>query len=478
MLLGTIENMLTHFKGAMKIPPVDLSLDIYKRTSPCLNFIFETDKGCSTFNLCAMPMLVVWNDKCIQKLLQFFTMQDTHGNAQLHAADKRNKFSADIMKKFLKQVKETSKVSNTGKKSMDIAIEVYTPALVFPEQYDCDMGCLRVDFSKLLIKLSKDRLNTTGTILLNNANIEMPSSLCQELETIKELGNNDARNSHHQQSHLPHDITDIDLEDKEGGALKIEPYIVKPFDIRFQFEKGGIINRDGDNVVNISINPFIDLQIRAINIVRLNYITDKVLKSLQKPKIKVKKTKKHKNNHIQEEEIVVDPADIDFIKPKLLLNFTLPELMVCLVVSEEHIIELCLSELNVKYTKRWGDATLFMQLDSIALTDSKRPESHPAILWTTKSVEGNIVPRVRGSFIALNDLDKQQQQQQHNNHPMRRTSVKDGPSKSIEFKYLQLTSPYSPLYDGDSKNISFKLKDCNIAIDDGSISRLVPFTAK
>ena len=147
--------------------------------------------------------------------------------------------------------------------------------------------------------------------------------------------------------------------------------------------------------------------------------------------------------------------------------------MVCLVVSDDHIIELSLTDLDVKVNKRWGDMSLVFELDSIALTDSKRPDSHPAILWTS-GIDGiGLVPRVRSSGNSLNDQEKQPLPP-----PVRRTSVKDGTSKPIEFKYLQLTSPYSPLYEGDSKKITFKLKDCNIAVDDGSISRIVPFTTK
>jgi hypothetical protein len=507
-MLGLVDNAYAKFKGAIKIPAVDNNSDVYKRKSPRMIFLFESDRGHSVLNLRMMPMLVVWNEQCIKKLLQFLrSTKPVDEESSLLATDKRNKFSAIILKKFLKQVKQSGKVTNTGKKLLVVELEIYAPVLIFPEVFDMDSGCLNISFHKLLIKGNKDRLNMTGSLLLNNINIIMSDSFLHELDVVKKSICDDRL-----QTKLQHDDDDVDAIQRYGPVFKRkysenEVYLVRPFDIRFDIEQ--VVHKDADSFINITVHPHIDVQIRALNIIRLKYITDCVIKSLQPPKIKSKSKQKSKLK--EETELLTDPADIDFVKPKFIVHFNLPSLMVCLILNEDNQSELCLNSLEVKIVKRAGDIDTCIDLDSISLTDSKRPESHPRILWTDSSIESNdnasivsdnktTATNVMSSTMVTNDgnslttpfgggirlktstsntnikdsfsSSSHDFTTKHSSHPM------VNKHKNITFRYLNFTSPYSPLYEGDSKHISFTFCDLNIAIDDGSISRFSPFITK
>lgn len=410
---------------------------------PKFCFIFESAGGNSSLRIKSCPVQIVWNEPCVQGLITCFAPPVS-----------RFRTDAPLLGQSMNAI--AAKISLPNQAGMVIDMEIYAPTIIIPEEYDADVGCVQLDTGKLLVHGTMNPEGMVWDVVIRAVNIGMPKRGTVKVGATPREG--------------------APPSSSGSGAPAVSDYLIKPFDVKITVKMGP--NENADLKIGIKIAPHIEGQLDALKLVRLKYITDMMLRSLQAlPPPEHEATQKFgadrniydsdEPSHamlIRDTTAIPNGADVDYTRVKIDLDIVLPRMAVVLTVSAEHSVELALSSIALQIVRRAGDMNVMVNAESLLLTDSMRPEAFRAILWAaTLPAAGKrelqlseVTPTAGAIGVGAGD---------------------DAPVPLVRVAYRSMTTPLSPLFSGNQTELSIMCSSVRCGLDDQTILRYAPFVA-
>lgn len=404
---------------------------------PKFCFIFENSGGNSSLRIKSCPVQIVWNEPCVQGLITCFAPPVS-----------RFRNDAPLLEQSMNAI--AAKISLPNTSGMVIDMEIYAPTIIIPEEYDADVGCIQLDTGKLLVHGDLNPDGMVWDVVIRAVNIGMPRQ-----GTVKAGATPRSQGA---------STTDLTAQ----GEVECD-YLIKPFDVRITVQMGP--HEAADLKIGIKIAPHIEGQLDALKLVRLKYITDMVLRSLQvlPPPERLESEKRASDRNIYDSDepcpavvirdstAIPSGADIDYKRVKIDLDIVLPRMAVVLTVSAEHSVELALSSIILQVLRRAGDMNVMVNADSLLLTDSMRPEAYRAILWAAT------VPTSQRE-VQLTELSAK--------------ADSTTPIPLVRIAYRSMSTPLSPLFSGNQTELSIMCSSVRCGLDDATILRYAPFVTE
>jgi hypothetical protein len=440
---------------------------------PRFSMYFHTSEGQSHVKVQAAPVQLVLNEPCIRGLVTVFSTE-----ASAYTQD------APLLALSMNTI--STRFSVPEDSSLTVEVEAYAPTIIIPEKYDADRGCLQMDTGKLLMKGRLTPQEQNVDVIVNAVNMSMPRSGIVDKGTISRNTSQKVRSNS-----VEHD----------------ELYLVKPFDVQVRVRMAPDTEA-ADTVIGLDINPGIEGQVDAQKLIRLKYIADGAMRAIEplptdvgaeqtkfsgrgsgwrQAQSAVKRGEKSRSRERSSDQsqddkfgfkkggtfardiydadspkkqppvvpedhhnsyeafIAARQPDLDYKRVTVNLCVRLPRLAMALWIAEDHNAELSISDVGLTVIQRAGDMSVQVLAQSLALTDSLRPEEHRAILWTHSGEQGSS-----------------------------RENANDEPPL-LKVALRQIMSPLSPLYNGNQTELYLVMSTLHCGIDDVSTMSYAPF---
>jgi hypothetical protein len=147
-------------------------------------------------------------------------------------------------------------------------------------------------------------------------------------------------------------------------------------------------------------------------------------------------------------DVLIKQIDLNMLN--MLVELKCASMQLGLRVDSSHLLAVQIKDVGLSYAKRPRDAVTKFHVYYVALNDSKRPSSHPAILWTP-----------------LTDVDKNDDTDAND-----KLMNQDNQFVQVSFMACERGSPH---YVGDDAELSVSIRRICLFIDTMALDRLVPF---
>lgn len=313
-------------------------------------FILELKPDLIVLKFIALPVIITWNKDCLNYLIHFIVSatEDT----------KR----ATINPMLRASLKQFSAEAALPKVDTQIIIEIDAPKIIMPESRGKCPSYTILDTGYLSMN---GKLNAQGmdfSISLQQVNITMP-----------------------------------DLSGKSATGQ----YLITPFDFIISIKSVDEVNP----VVHVSLElvPRLFADLDAIKLVRIIKLVFVLLESFDMSALKERDEELNAvdssfTSIADESGEYSSKSRLAAIMRKNAINydvvatrstFSLPELVLRLYISEDHVTEVAVRGVFLQVTQRAGDNTIEITVTSLDIRDSQRTPDHPSILVAMPVGEGN-----------------------------------------------------------------------------------------
>ena len=282
-------------------------------------------------------------------------------------------------------------------------------------------------------------------------------------------------------------------------------YLVKPFTLEVSVElKNGI---ETGAAISMALLPLLEARLDAKKIIRLKYLLDVLQRAVRRSNTSTSAiastsilSRVSRQNATRltgapvasSSSIVGSAADgpslaeykpgdeelleVNPMRKLLVLTANIPAVKLCLQLQDSgHTLELTYSLIHVHHIKRAFDSNLFLKVNSVSLSDSMRPEKHRLIAWTMLDADDDNYND--SASMKKYEIKQEEATSKRVAHSGTGGDCSDARRQLVSVHFRSVSSPLSPLFDGNKIELSVICAGVGCSIDERATLRYSPFLA-